>query len=71
MADTYHKYAIDWNPDCIKGFIDDQLYFTAAPYELHRQRGNQHWTFHDRPLCIILDNAVGGNFGGDLPDSGK
>ena len=44
MADTYHKYAIEWNPDCIKWFIDDQLYVTATPYELHRQKGNKHWT---------------------------
>ena len=71
MADTNHKYAIEWNPDCIEWSLDDQLYFTATPYELHRQKGDQHWTFNDRPFYITLNNAVGGSFGGAFPDSEK
>ena len=69
MGDDYHKYAVEWTPNYIKWYLDDQLYFTADINDLHRLKGNVHWAYNDRPFYFILNNAVGGNFGGAFPDS--
>lgn len=69
LANNYHKYAIEWTPNYINWFLDDQLYFTATINDLHTHRNNSHWLFNDHPFYLILNNAVGGNFGGAFNDS--
>jgi beta-glucanase (GH16 family) len=65
----WNKYAIEWNPDCIKWYLNDQLFFTATKDELHKKFNGKHWVFNDRPFYFIINTAVGGNFGGAFPDS--
>ena len=69
LPNEYHKYAIEWKPDSIKWFFDDKLFFTATRNGLHQCKGNCHWTFNDRPFYLLLNFAVGGNFGGAFPNS--
>jgi beta-glucanase (GH16 family) len=71
LHDEYHKYAIEWKPNIIKWYIDDQLFFTATRDELHHKKGNCHWIYNDRPFYLILNFAVGGEFGGAFHDSEK
>lgn len=64
LYNEYHKYAIEWKPKCIKWYIDDILFFTATENELKRLKNNAKWVFDDRRFYLLLNMAVGGNFGG-------
>jgi beta-glucanase (GH16 family) len=55
----FHDYAVEWTPQTIKGYIDDQLYFTF----MNDGGGWQGWPF-DKPQHLLLNIAVGGNWGG-------
>lgn len=58
--DAFHTYAIDWTQDKIDFWVDEALYHTV-------QRGPrdtpQEWPF-DQRFHLILNIAVGGNWGG-------
>lgn len=58
---TFHVYGIDWNKDRIEFYVDEKLYYTITKEEtgtLYEQ-----WPF-DQPFYLILNLAVGGNWGG-------
>ncbi|NME67137.1 carbohydrate-binding protein [Flammeovirga aprica] len=54
----FHIYAVNWYEDKIDFFIDDELYFTH-----HKHGGSAEWPF-DKRFHLILNIAVGGNWGG-------
>jgi len=56
---SFHKYAIEWFEDHIDFFIDDVKYFTFT----NENKGWQYWPF-DKRFHLILNLAVGGNWGG-------
>ena len=55
----FHRYAIEWEADEIRFYFDEQLYFT---YE-NDGTGPESWPF-DQPFYVIVNLAVGGNWGG-------
>jgi beta-glucanase (GH16 family) len=55
----FHLYAIDWTKDKIDFYIDDHLYFSFA----NTGGDYRQWPF-DQPFHLILNIAVGGNWGG-------
>ncbi len=55
----FHIYRMDWTPDYIMGFIDGEEYFNFK----NDGEGAAHWPF-DEPFYLILNIAVGGNWGG-------
>jgi len=56
--DEFHVYSTEWTPANIKVFIDGKAYFSFA------NEGNwQAWPF-DKPFYLLLNIAVGGNWGG-------
>jgi len=57
--DGYHVYAVEWFKDKIDFFIDDQKYLTFK----NNGKGSAYWPF-DQNFHIILNMAVGGNWGG-------
>ena len=57
----YHTFAIEWEPDLIKWYVDDILYHTATPADVTPNE----WVFND-PVFILFNVAVGGNFGGPV-----
>jgi beta-glucanase (GH16 family) len=63
FADAFHLYAVEWSPDVIRFFVDEQLYATRNPADLPR---DAKWVF-DHPFFIILNVAVGGDWPGN-PD---
>jgi beta-glucanase (GH16 family) len=63
FADAFHLYAVEWSPDVIRFYVDDQLYATRTPADLPR---DAKWVY-DHPFFIVLDLAVGGDWPGD-PD---
>jgi beta-glucanase (GH16 family) len=57
---TFHLYRMDWTPDAIKGYYDDQLVFT---YTNDKKGQFATWPF-DKPFHILLNLAIGGTWGG-------
>lgn len=55
----FHVYAIDWKEDRIDFYLDGDLYFTFE----NTGGGSKEWPF-DQPFHLILNLAVGGNWGG-------
>jgi len=62
FADTFHVYAIEWEPAAIRWYVDDVLYKTVTPKDLPGR-----WVY-DHPFFIILNVAVGGYWPGS-PDA--
>lgn len=58
--DEFHVYAIDWTKDKIDFFIDEKLYHTVNRDPKDDFKG---WPF-DQPFHLIMNIAVGGNWGG-------
>lgn len=52
----FHTYRIDWDPDHIAWYVDDQLYQTAHPGD-----ASGAWAF-DQDFFLLLNLAVGGVF---------
>ncbi|MFK8055978.1 MAG: family 16 glycosylhydrolase [Saprospiraceae bacterium] len=60
-GNEYHVYAVEWESDVIRWYIDDYLYSTKTRADLSPQR----WPF-DHDFHLLLNMAVGGNFGGSV-----
>ncbi|HYF66122.1 MAG TPA: family 16 glycosylhydrolase, partial [Herpetosiphonaceae bacterium] len=59
VPDDFHTFAVEWQPNLIKWYVDDSLYFTATPASV----AGKEWVFN-HPFFLLLNVAVGGNFGG-------
>jgi beta-glucanase (GH16 family) len=65
IADDYHTYTIEWQPDQISWFYDGVQYFTVNRSDV----GDREWVFN-KPFFIVLNLAVGGRMAGlVLPDT--
>jgi beta-glucanase (GH16 family) len=64
FSDDFHVFAVEWEPNVIRWYVDGNLYQTRTPSDL--PAGTQ-WVF-DHPFFIILNEAVGGYWPGD-PDA--
>jgi len=56
----FHLYQANWKPDRIEFSIDDEVFFTYKPEALN----NATWPF-DKPQYIIMNIAMGGNWGSE------
>jgi len=65
FADDFHVFAVEWAPDGIRWFVDDQVY-QVRTRESVTSLGKQ-WVF-DNPFFIIVNLAVGGDYDGP-PDA--
>ncbi|RMH69386.1 MAG: glycoside hydrolase family 16 protein [Gemmatimonadetes bacterium] len=54
----FHLFAVEWTPDEIRWYLDDQLYQVVTPKDTPGE-----WVY-DHPFYIILNLAVGGNYVG-------
>jgi beta-glucanase (GH16 family) len=63
LADDFHVYAVDWEPDSITWSIDGRVYSTKSRTDV----GGDPWPF-GHPFFLILNVAVGGSWPGS-PDS--
>jgi beta-glucanase (GH16 family) len=64
FSDDYHLYAVEWEANVLRFYVDDQLYRTVTPQNL--PNGTQ-WVFA-HPFFMILNVAVGGGWPG-YPDA--
>ena len=56
---AFHVYAVEWTPEQIDFFVDQNKYFTVT----NPHTGYQSWPF-DQPFYVILNLAVGGGWVG-------
>ncbi|SDB27311.1 Glycosyl hydrolases family 16 [Flavobacteriaceae bacterium MAR_2010_188] len=63
IEDGFHIYKADWTSDSIKFYIDSKMVYDFSPEE----KNENTWPFN-KPFYIILNLAVGGNFGGPEVD---
>jgi beta-glucanase (GH16 family) len=59
VPDDFHTYAIEWGPGEIVWEFDGERYHEAVPGNV----APNDWVF-DKPFFLLLNVAVGGNFGG-------
>jgi beta-glucanase (GH16 family) len=57
LSDDFHVFAVEWEPQAIRYYVDDILYATMTPANLPN---GGRWVF-DHPFFLILNLAVGGN----------
>lgn len=57
-ADDFHEFAVEWDPESIRYFIDGVNHFTVTP---------DMAPISSTPMSVVLNTAVGGWFDGD-PD---
>ena len=63
VEDGFHSYKCHWTKDFIKFYIDNELVYTFSP----EVQDDSTWPF-DKPFYLLLNLAVGGNFGGPEVD---
>ncbi len=64
FADDFHIFAVEWEPNAIRFYVDRALYVTRTPADL---RHGWKWVF-DHPFFLVLNLAVGGDWPGN-PDA--
>jgi len=64
FADDFHTFALEWEPNVMRFYVDGNLYQTRTPADVPP---GASWVF-DHPFFIILNVAVGGAWPGN-PDA--
>jgi beta-glucanase (GH16 family) len=64
FSDDFHIFAVEWNPDSILFYVDQNMYAKRTTADL---KPGLKWVF-DKPEFLILNLAVGGDWPGN-PDS--
>lgn len=59
----FHLYAIDWTPDKIDFYVDNQLVYRFNP----EKKTEAVWPYN-QPFYFLINMAIGGNFGGPEVD---
>ncbi|MGQ1909536.1 glycoside hydrolase family 16 protein [Marinifilum sp. RC60d5] len=59
VDEKFHSYILEWTPEIMKAYVDDQLYFEYKNEGL----GLSKWPYI-KPFYLILNLAVGGAWGG-------
>jgi len=61
IYDDFHVYKLEWEPEQYTVYFDDTKIFTFV----NEKTGYKEWPF-DKPFYLILNVAVGGNWGGKM-----
>lgn len=64
VGDEFHVFALDWEPNRLRFYVDGALYGTRTPADLPP---DEAWVF-DHDFFLLLNLAVGGTWPGD-PDA--
>lgn len=62
VSEKFHVYAVEWEPEEIRWYVDDVLFSTITAEDVSGQ-----WVY-DHPFFILMNLAVGGNWPGN-PDA--
>ena len=61
FADDFHVFAVEWEPEEIRWYVDDHQYFSVTPDSVTGE-----WVFN-HPFFILINLAIGGRWPGS-PD---
>lgn len=64
IEDDFHVYSIEWNDAFIDFFLDENRVYRYAP----QFQNQETWPFN-KPFFLLINLAIGGNFGGDVSNS--
>lgn len=64
FSDDYHTFAVEWEANVMRFYVDARLYKTRTPADLPP---GKEWVFN-HPFFLILNVAIGGDFPGS-PDA--
>ena len=64
FADAFHVFAVEWEENVVRFYVDDLLYGTKTPADTP---AGARWAY-DHPFYLLLNVAVGGTWPG-APDS--
>ena len=65
IEDGFHTYKANWTKDSITFYIDGTEVYSFSPND----KNDKTWPF-DKPFYVLINMAIGGNFGGpDVDDS--
>jgi len=60
----FNTYAVEWTPEEIRWYVNDRQYFKFSNERLSNPAADyKQWPF-DKPFHLLLNLAVGGNWGG-------
>ena len=62
-SEKFHVYAIEWLPDRIFFFIDENQVYEYDPFRYVDEVNFTHWPF-DKRFHLLMNIALGGNWGG-------
>ena len=68
VFNNFHQYSIEWTKDYICFYIDNKLFLKSLKGQDGRVSTNEGWPF-DKPYYIILNLAIGGNWGGEIDNT--
>lgn len=57
---AFHTYAVEWTPEKISFLVDEECYLEF----FNQQKTEAEWPF-GKPFYLILNLAIGGNWGGE------
>jgi beta-glucanase (GH16 family) len=60
FSTAFHTYVLDWTDSKMDFYVDDKLFYTYAP----SIRNDNTWPFN-KPFFVIMNVAMGGNWGSD------
>lgn len=63
LEEGYHVYKTKWTSEAITFYINDKEMYKYAP----KEKNDETWPF-DKSFYIIMNTAIGGNFGGPKVD---
>jgi beta-glucanase (GH16 family) len=62
LADDFHVYAIEWETNVVRFYVDNNLYETRTPADV-LDAGATQWVY-DHPFFMLLNLGVGGRHAG-------
>jgi len=65
FSDSFHVFAVEWEPRVVRFYVDDELYATRTPADLPH---GAPWVY-DHEFFLLLNLAVGGDLPGGPGDS--
>ena len=61
VTQNFHEYGLEWTPEKLEFFVDDQVYFTYST----EIKTLENWPYFNDQY-ILLNIAMGGNLGGEI-----
>jgi beta-glucanase (GH16 family) len=65
FADAFHIFAVEWESNVVRFYVDGNLYETKTPADLAKGKA---WVY-DHPFFIVLNLAIGGDWPGSPDDT--